>query len=107
MENNFDNSNEREAYKIAHEKVKKLKNFYLHLIVYVLVNAFVLFGKFSNLDAHESFWKFHNFSLAFYWGIGVVAHGFSVFVPHFIFGSDWEQRKMKEYMEKEKKGKWE
>lgn len=107
METYNDNHPDHEAYKMARQKVKKLKGFYTHLIVYVLVNAFVLFGKFSNLDAHENFWRFDNFSLLFYWGIGLVAHAFSTFVPHFFFGSDWEQRKVKAYMDREKKDKWE
>jgi hypothetical protein len=44
---------------------------------------------------------------AFFWGIGLVAHGFSVFVPQWFLGNDWEERKIKEIMEKEKQNKWE
>jgi len=36
-----------------------------------------------------------------------VAHGFSVFLPNWIFGRNWEEKKIKELMEKEKSEKWE
>ncbi|MES2747810.1 MAG: 2TM domain-containing protein [Bacteroidota bacterium] len=101
------NNPEKEAYRMAQQKVKKLKGFYVHLIVYSLVNAFLLFSKYANLDADERFFSFSTFSTVFFWGIGLVAHGFSVFVPHFAFGKEWEDKKMKQFMEKEKKEKWE
>ena len=34
-------------------------------------------------------------------GIGIVIHGLTTF-PFGIFGKEWEERKIKEYMEKDK-----
>jgi len=101
------NTNDNEAYRIALEKVKKLKKFYVHLIVFIIVNAFILFFKYKDLDATERFLSFETFSLVFYWGIGLVAHGFSVFVPLFVFGKGWEDKKVKQFMEKDKNTNWE
>ena len=67
----------------------------------------MLFSRYTNLEANEAFFTFHNFSTAFYWGIGLVAHGATVFVPNFAFGKEWEDKKMKQFMEKEKNNKWE
>jgi hypothetical protein len=103
----YNNNRDQEAYKMAQQKVKKLKNFYVHLIVYTLVNSFIFFSKYAKLEAHENFFTFDNFSTAFFWGIGIVAHAFSVFVPHFAFGKDWEDRKVNEYMNKGTNDKWE
>ncbi len=97
----------REAYEMAQKKVKKLKNFYVHLIVYILVNIFILFKHYSNLEEGESFFSLPTFSTAFFWGIGLVAHGFSVFVPYFVLGKEWEEKKINEYMNNEKNKKWE
>jgi hypothetical protein len=36
-----------------------------------------------------------------------VAHGLSVFLPSMILGENWEEKKIKELMEKEKNNKWE
>lgn len=103
---NNQNSN-NEAYEMARKKVKKLKNFYVHLIVYILVNIFILFKHYSNLEEGESFFSLANFSTAFFWGIGLVAHGFSVFVPYFVLGKDWEEKKINEFMKNESNKKWE
>jgi len=36
----------------------------------------------------------------------LVAHGLSTFGGEIFFGSDWEEKKIKELMEKEKSSKW-
>ena len=61
----------------------------------------------QNLDQGESYFQFKNFQTAFFWGIGILAHGLSVFLPNMILGNNWEERKIKELMEKEKQNKWE
>ncbi|MGG4264363.1 2TM domain-containing protein [Peribacillus simplex] len=86
-----------DGYLRAKKRVENLKAFYIHLTVYVLVNVmfFVI-----NLLSDPGYWWF------FYplggWGIGVLVHGITTFA-HGSFGSEWEERKIKEYMEKDKK----
>lgn len=40
-----------------------------------------------------------------YWGIAVAIHGFNVFGTKKILGEDWEEKKIKEIMKKEKRKK--
>ncbi|RZJ51219.1 MAG: 2TM domain-containing protein, partial [Chryseobacterium sp.] len=40
--------------------------------------------------------------LPFFWGIGLAAHALSVFLPTFVLGRDWEEKKIKELMDKNK-----
>ncbi len=94
-------------YQEALKRVKKIKGFYTHAIVYVFVNIMIVFINVKNLDPGETYFQFKNFMTAFFWGIGLVAHGLSVFVPNWIMGQNWEERKIKEFMEKEKANKWE
>lgn len=86
-----------ERYLRAKKRVENLKGFYIHLTAYVLVNTFILF---INLSTFEGEWWF------FYplggWGIGLIIHGLTVFASG-TFGADWEERKIKEYMEKDKR----
>lgn len=103
--NNQDNN--QQAYELARKKVKKLKNFYVHLIVYILVNTYIVIKHYSNLEQGESFLSFETFSTAFFWGIGLLAHGFSVFVPYFVLGKDWEEKKINEYLKNGQNKKWE
>lgn len=94
-------------YQEALKRVKKIKGFYTHAIVYVFVNIMIVFLNVKNLDPGETYFQFKNFLTAFFWGIGLLAHGLSVFVPNWIMGQNWEERKIKEFMEKEKANKWE
>ena len=95
-------------YEEAVKKVKKLKGFYTHAIVYVVINIMVFIVNTQNLAPGESYFQFKNFLTAFFWGIGLLAHGMATFVPYFILGKDWEERKIKQLMEQERKGnKWE
>ena len=89
-------------YQEALKRVKKIKGFYTHAIVYVFVNIMIVFLNVKNLDPGETYFQFKNFMTAFFWGIGLLAHGLSVFVPNWIMGQNWEERKIKEFMEKEK-----
>ncbi len=104
MENNPYNSEEL-RYQQAAKRVKKIKGFYMHLLVFVFVNIFIYV---ANVRAsHGDYLALRNFSTAFFWGIGLAAHGFSVFMPAFILSKEWEDRKINELMEKEKNNKWE
>jgi len=94
-------------YQEALKRVKKIKGFYTHAIVYVFVNIMIVFLNVKNLDPGETYFQFKNFMTVFFWGIGLLAHGLSVFVPNWIMGQNWEERKIKEFMEKEKANKWE
>jgi len=95
---------ENMQYKQALKRVKRIKKFYVHLLVYVLVNGFLLVGILQR--SHGEFFALRNYSTAFFWGIGLLAHGLSVFMPGLVLGKDWEERKIKELMEKEKQNKW-
>lgn len=89
-------------YQEAVKRVKKIKGFYSHASVYLLVNIMIVFLNISDLKEGESYFQFKNFITAFLWGIGLLSHGLSVFMPSWIMGEKWEERKIKQLMEKEK-----
>ncbi len=95
-------------YQEALMRVKKIKGFYTHLIVYIFVNILIFYLNVKDVEQGESYFQFKNFQSAFFWGIGLLAHGMSTFVPYLILGKDWEERKIKELMEKERNdNQWE
>lgn len=100
------NAQEEIKYQEALKRVKRIKGFYSHLLVYIVVNIMIIVVNIQNLAPGESYFQYKNFFTAFFWGIGLVAHGFSVFLPQWFLGRNWEERKIKELMEKDKK-KWE
>jgi hypothetical protein len=93
-------NNPNARYEMAFKKMKRIKGFYVHLAVYLIFNTIVIFtGDIRFID--EGSLDLGNFSLAFYWGIGLAAHGASVFGRDLFFGKDWEARKIREFMGKE------
>jgi hypothetical protein len=101
------NSQDEIKYQEALKRVKKIKGFYTHAIVYVIINLMIVIVNYQDLEPGESYFQYKNFTTLFFWGIGLVAHGFSVFVPQWFLGNNWEERKIKELMDKEKNSKWE
>lgn len=96
----MENYNEQSLqYLRAKKKVKKVKGFYIHALVFILVNLFLLVLKLQKSDEVE----IHDFGAMVFWGIGLIAHGLSVFMPNFFLGKDWEERKIKELMDKDKR----
>jgi len=97
-----------ELYNLAYKRVKRIKGFYVHSLVFVLVNAFIIFSNFnSNDNSAEIFMKWETWSTALFWGIGLAAHGLSVFGRDLFFGTDWEEKKIQEFMKKDQSEKWE
>ncbi len=95
-------------YEIAYKRVKRIKGFYVHLLVYVLVNGFILISTFNSSKIGDAvFWQWQTWNTVFFWGIGLVVHGLSVFGGTMFFGSDWEEKKIQEFMDKDNKSKWE
>jgi hypothetical protein len=51
-------------------------------------------------DSFETFFQQNQFWGIGLWGIGLFAHGLSVFLPNFILGKNWEEKKIRELMER-------
>ncbi|MEO6347778.1 MAG: 2TM domain-containing protein, partial [Aquaticitalea sp.] len=84
---------ENDKYDRAVKKVKRIKGFYSHLVVYIVINLMIVVINVQNLDQGENYFKWENFITLGFWGIGLLAHGLSVFMPDFIMGKNWEERK--------------
>ncbi|MCK0132225.1 2TM domain-containing protein [Flavobacteriaceae bacterium F08102] len=102
----FSNYNKEEAYFRAKKKLEKLVGFYWHFGIFLAVNIFLWVVIAINLSPGESFWTFGHFTTFLFWGIGIVFHFMKVFGSSFLFGKKWEERKIKQIMEKEKKQQW-
>jgi hypothetical protein len=96
-----------EEYYMAYKRMKRIKGFYTHLIVYVLVNIYLIVNRRFESDTNEVFFQMHTYSTAFFWGLGLVAHGLSVFGRELFFGENWEEKKIKQFMEKDKNNRYE
>ncbi len=88
-------------YQQAQKKVNDIKGFYSNLISY----AFVIPGLaiLNVLTYPKYLWFLYP---AAFWGIGLLFHGVGVFNLISFLGSDWEQKKIKQLMDKEINSKW-
>ncbi|WP_242093182.1 2TM domain-containing protein [Aestuariivivens sediminicola] len=92
-----------DAYLRAEKRMKSLKGFYWHAFWYVVINIFLIAFIGSK---NENFWSFGTFSTAIFWGIGLGFHALGVFGKNIIFSKSWEERKIKDYLDKDKR-RWE
>lgn len=99
---------EEQRLERAKKRVKQLKGYYKHLMAYVVVNIILILINYINLDDGEEFLRFSTFQTAFFWGIGLFFHTINVFGKGYFLGNDWEEKKIKEFMDKNQNTtKWE
>ena len=94
-------------YQEALKRVKKIKGFYRHFVVYFVINIMIIIVNIQNLEVGETYFKTENFFTAFFWGIGLILHALSTFLPTWFLGNNWEEKKIQELMSKEENNKWE
>ncbi len=76
----------------------ELRGFYEHLIVYVVVNIMlIIINLVTSPDALWFYW------VTVFWGIGIIWHAIGVFGKRGKLGKNWEEKKIKELMEKDKR----
>ncbi len=91
---------EEERYYKARKRVEEIKGFYGNLVSFIVVNIFLMVLNLTTSPNHLWF-----FWPLLWWGIGVVFHGLKVFNYMPFFSKDWEEKKIKEFMEKEEQTK--
>lgn len=85
---------EKTAYDRARRKAKEIKGFYINLTLYLITVPIIIFVNLTFSPEFHWFW----FSAAG-WGIGVLVHAMGTFGFPFL-GKNWEERKLKELIEK-------
>lgn len=89
--------NKHEAYKQAEKKVKAIKGFYFNLLIYIITNAALIYVNFIYSPHFHWFWY-----SVLSWGMGMLLYGMIVFGYMPFMDKNWEERKLKELMGKEK-----
>ncbi|OOG65807.1 2TM domain-containing protein [Flavobacterium sp. A45] len=95
---------EEERYYRARKRMEEIKGFYMNLRSFIMVNFLLIAINLITSPHHLWFyWPL------LWWGIGLVYHGIKVFNYMPFFSKDWEERKIKKFMEKDeqKKHTWE
>ncbi|NVN18628.1 hypothetical protein GUA46_09755 [Muricauda sp. HICW] len=89
----------KEKYNRAKKRVDELKGFYIHLAIYMVINAFILVNLYIRSD---DFWRWEHFFTLIAWGVGVLFHASKTFGFNPLLGKDWEERQIQKYMDEDK-----
>lgn len=96
---------EEQKYILVKKRVEKIKGFYVHLTVYIIVNIFIsgviVFGLMNDNNGYnfrKAIIHFGTYSTWLFWGIGLFFHWLGVFGSNLFFGKDWEKKKIEKYM---------
>ncbi len=89
-----DNQNK---YIDAKKRVKELKSFYSNLISYALFIPFLAGLNYYTNELRNPWFLW----AAFGWGIGLIFQAVKTFNFFDMFGKDWEERKIKEFMDED------
>lgn len=103
----FESNKLDQKYLNAQKRVKEIKGFYWNLFWYAAVNiswlVIILY-----LGEEKSFYEYGFWGMGYglivnviFWGIGLFVHWFIVFGKNFTFSQRWEDRKIKQFMEKD------
>jgi 2TM domain-containing protein len=88
---------EQARYQQARRHVRAIRGFYIHATVFVAVNALLhVINLVTTRDVYWAFWPLVG------WGIGLAAHGLATLRPLPFLGREWEERKIRELLDKDR-----
>ena len=86
---------ENKKYEEAKQKVEAMKGFYIHLFIYILANVVMFIANITTSPGYLWFiWPLIG------WGFGLLGHAIGVFGLGGFLRKDWEEKKIKQIMEK-------
>lgn len=83
-------------YLKARARIHAQRGFYTHLVIYLIVNLILFLINLFQKKPHQ--WWFYWPLIG--WGIGILVQAYHTFIPGGLFGDKWEEKKIREYMEK-------
>ncbi|MDK2915964.1 MAG: hypothetical protein PWR25_521 [Euryarchaeota archaeon] len=89
---------EQERYARARRKVDDIRGFYTHLAIFIIVNVFLFI--LNMVISPGAFWFYW---VTIFWGVGLAVHALDTYGSGRFFGRDWEERKIREIMEREER----
>lgn len=95
------------ALEMARKRVHKISQFYTHLFIYT-IGVIIYFAK-TYCGAPFNFWPIGHINETFMWvwTFIIAVQGLRLFFREKVFDSNWEHKKMQEFLKKDKQNKWE
>jgi uncharacterized protein (DUF983 family) len=93
-----------ESYYKAKESVRQVQIFYMHVVGYIIIVALLSYNIYIAEGIYRNFFVWLDNIFLVLWTIFIIVHGCRVFKKR-IFKKSWEERKMQEFIAREKKQK--
>jgi amino acid transporter len=92
------NKDDEKRFEIAKKKVKRIKNFYFHLALYITVLVLVLYNFFIIKGPYTNLVTGLNISIMVFWTFFISIHALTVFKREFLFKKTWEDKKIEKFI---------
>ncbi|MEO8517223.1 MAG: 2TM domain-containing protein [Flavobacterium sp.] len=103
------NQRQRELEAIVAKRVRKIRRFVVHLLIYIIGLTLFILKKYCN--APFNFSPFHYFTNSFFmwcWTFFVAVQGFKLVIIEVVLNKDWEEKQVNKIIEsKSNTKKWE
>lgn len=102
------NLSEEVLKEIVREKVHKMRRFYTHIFIYLIVLLIYISKTYYRAPFNFIPLRYINETVIWIWTFIIAVKGFKFFVKEKFLGAKWEQKKINELIEKEKRAntKW-
>ncbi len=97
---NQNETNDQDRYERAKRRVEILQGFYVHAIVFVIVNLGL--AAYNLATDPDRIWFIYVLGG---WGIGLIAHGVYALGSGRFLGEAWQERKIREEMDRERRSR--
>lgn len=97
----------RTPYDMAVYRVAQIRRFYVHLFIFGIVLGIYILKNYFGAALNFIPFEFINLTVISIWGLIIGIKAVKLFSQELFFGKKWEDRKMDEFMGKEKTTKWE
>jgi hypothetical protein len=82
-------------YEAAKKRVEEIKGFYMHLGIFI-VFGLAMFA-INEIATPDRFWWHWPVLI---WGVGLAMHAFAVVFENRFFGSEWEEKKVQQLLDR-------
>ena len=95
-----------QSYLRAKKRIENIRKFYKHLVTYLVINLIISSFKISRYysegdNLSDIIFNVDNLSVWVVWGIFLLFHAYRTFSKGAFLGSDWEEKKIREIMNKD------
>ncbi|MCV6629029.1 MAG: 2TM domain-containing protein [Flavobacteriaceae bacterium] len=93
------NYQKEDRYLRAEERLKKVRGFYVHFLVYICTCFFVIVVQ--GIEDSKSLLDFDTYAIVVFWGFGIGIHALETFMSNWKMIKAWETQKLQQYIAQE------